>query len=78
MRASIIATAALAVTLSAPALAQGKPADNPLHEAVGSPDNFRLSGSVRVRIEGIDDQFRPLPAAQSDAFLSLRTTLFAE
>ncbi len=79
MRSSSILGAALAVMSPLPALAQSAPApENPLHELVGAPDNLKLSGSVRVRLEGIDDQFRPAPTAQSDAFLSLRTTLFAE
>ncbi len=48
-----------------------------MHEAIGSPDNLHLSGSIRARIEAIDSQFRP-DAANSDQLLSLRTTLFAE
>jgi hypothetical protein len=79
MRVSIITTAALACLLSAPALAQSAPdTDNPLHEAIGAPDNLKLSGTFRIRMEGIDNQFRPVPAAENDAFLSMRTTLFAE
>ena len=53
-------------------------APNPLYEALGSPDNWTISGTFRVRVEGIDDQFRPAPAARDDGFLSFRTTLFAE
>ena len=50
---------------------------NPLYEALGSPTNWRISGSFRSRIEGIDGQFRPT-GAPSDGFLSFRSTLFAE
>lgn len=79
MRRSLVIAAALAGLLPMPALAQGKPApENPLHEAIGAPDNLKLSGTFRIRLEGIDNQFRPAPAAKSDGFLSLRTTLFAE
>src|SRR5258708_33743880 len=53
-------------------------APNPLYEALGSPDNWTISGTFRVRVEGIDDQFRPAPAARDDGFLSFRPTLFAE
>jgi hypothetical protein len=49
-----------------------------LYEALGSPDGWKISGTFRVRGEGIDDQFRPAPAAQSDHAVMLRTTLFAE
>ena len=80
MRISLIAVVAgVAGLMPMPALAQSQAAqDNPLHELVGSPDNLKLSGTFRVRLEGVDDQFRPAPAAQNDALLSFRTTLFAE
>lgn len=39
MHRSIIAAAALAGVLPAPALAQDKPSDNPLHAALGAPHN---------------------------------------
>lgn len=48
-----------------------------LHGAIGSPDDFKLSGSVRVRYEALDGQFRP-GLDHSDDLVSLRTTLFAE
>ncbi len=79
MRRSFIIGVMVAGLLPMPAFAQSTPApDNPLHEAVGAPDNLKLSGTFRIRLEGIDDQFRPAPAAKSDGFLSMRTTLFAE
>ncbi|WP_156348706.1 hypothetical protein [Sphingomonas sp. Leaf23] len=51
--------------------------DGLLHEAVGAPDNWHLSGSVRARFEAIDGQFRE-DAVNRDQVLALRTTLFAE
>ncbi|RJF85734.1 alginate export family protein [Sphingomonas cavernae] len=51
--------------------------DNPLLEAVGSPEGLTLKASLRSRIEAIDGQFRP-NIAQDDFMLSLKTTVFAE
>lgn len=53
-------------------------ADSPtLQSAIGDPDDFKLTGSVRVRYETLDGQprvgFRP-----EDEQLALRTTIFAE
>jgi hypothetical protein len=77
MQRSLIVAAVAVAAL--PALVRAEPAaDNPLHEAVGAPDNLKLSGTFRIRMEGVDNQFRPAPAAKRDGFLSLRTTLFAE
>lgn len=73
MRRALLLLALLAPT-GAAAQVTG---DGLLHEAVGSPENLRLSGSVRARIEAIDGQFRPL-VATSDQLVTLRTTLFAE
>jgi hypothetical protein len=48
-----------------------------LYQALGAPANWKISGTFRIRVEGIDGQFRPnLP--DDDGLLSLRTTLFAE
>lgn len=70
--------ALLLVALLAPASAVAQVSgDGLLHEAVGSPEELRLSGSLRARIEAIDGQFRPA-VATSDQLLTLRTTLFAE
>lgn len=68
--------AIVVVSLASPAAGQAT-RDGALHRAIGSPDDFRLSGSVRARMEGIDGRFRP-DAASSDQLLSLRTTIFAE
>ncbi len=51
---------------------------SPLYDLLGRPENWKISGTFRARLEGIGDQFRPAPAAQDDRFLSFRTTLFAE
>ncbi len=61
---------------AAPAAAQVTQ-DGALYTFIGSPDNFHLSGSVRLRTEALDGQFRP-DRARADQLLSLRTTLFAE
>jgi hypothetical protein len=74
MQRSILAAAAAACLLPAPALAQGAPATG----TESAPSNLTLAGTFRVRIEGIHNQFRPVPAAQNDTFVSMRTTLFAE
>lgn len=71
-----MAGAWLVLLCAAPATAQITQ-DDALHQAVGAPADLHLSGSVRARIEVIEDQFRP-EAAESDALISLRTTLFAE
>jgi len=49
-----------------------------LHEALGKPDNFKISGTFRPRAEGIADQFRPAPFPKDDIFASFLATLFAE
>lgn len=51
--------------------------EGPLHEALGLPEDLKISGSFRARIEAIDGQFRP-DAATADQLVSLRTTLAAE
>ncbi len=51
--------------------------DGLLHEAIGAPENWHLSGSIRARFEAIDGQFRE-EAVNRDQVLALRTTLFAE
>ena len=72
-----IHAALLLGTVAVPAAAQDTSGTNALQQAIGSPDDFTLSGSFRARIEGIDGQFRPT-AAHDDQLLSLRTTLFGE
>lgn len=69
---TVIATAF--ATCAAPAFAEGT---NPLQQMVGAPDNLVLRGSIRVRSEAIDGQFRPT-AAKDDFLESFRTIIFAE
>jgi hypothetical protein len=66
-----------AALLAANGAAAQEKAENPLHEAVGAPENLKLSGTFRVQIESIDGQFRPT-AARDDRLLTLRTTIAAE
>lgn len=65
--------------LSAACLApSGALADVPsLQSAIGDPDDFKLSGSIRVRHEAIDGQPRS-GFRSEDEQLALRSTLFAE
>ena len=70
------ALALLALCAASSAAAQ-ESAQGPLHEALGLPDNLKVSGSFRARIEAIDGQFRPATAT-ADQLVSLRTTLAAE
>lgn len=48
-----------------------------LQDAIGNPDDFNLSGSVRAQYEFLDNQFRP-GQPKSDDLLVLRTTISAE
>lgn len=70
VRFLVLSVAAVAV-LPSPAFA------GLLHDAVGAPDNLKLSGSFRSRTDGIKGQFRPA-TAKDDQLWSLRTSLFAE
>ncbi|MCM8731943.1 alginate export family protein [Hephaestia sp. GCM10023244] len=71
---ALLASASAAV----PAWAQDKQAkkDAPftLQQALGDPDNLTISGSVRLRYEAVDNQFRPAADRSGDDFL-IRTTL---
>jgi hypothetical protein len=48
-----------------------------LQDAIGNPDDFTLTGTLRVRYEALDGQFRPGFDARDD-LVSIRTTLLAE
>ncbi len=61
---------------ASPAAAQAAPWT--LHEAIGAPDNLKLSGSLRARYETLEGQYRPAYGDGSDQGLVLRSTLFAE
>lgn len=64
-----------AVAVAAPTCAY---ADAPTLQAlIGDPDDFKLSGSVRVRYETIDAQVRP-GFRPEDEQLAVRSTLLAE
>ena len=67
----IIFAAMLAALPSAVAARQG---ENPLHRALGAPDDLTITASIRPRIEAIGGQFRP-NAARDDALFSIRSTL---
>jgi len=69
MKMSLIAIG-LAAIAPLPARAQDKPAAPPT-------SSFDLSGSVRLRYEALDGQFRPGFDAKDDIF-SIRTTILAE
>jgi hypothetical protein len=75
-----LATAAGALVLAAsasPALADDNSNPWTLQQAVGDPDDFRISASVRTRYEALGDQFRP-GLDQNDDLVTIRTSLFAE
>lgn len=80
----MIARTALAVLLAATPFAvqaqetkDKEPESWTLQEAVGDPDNLKISGSVRARYETLGNQFRP-GLDENDDIVALRTTLFAE
>jgi hypothetical protein len=65
----------IAAAVSVPSVAQAEaPA---LQALIGDPDDFKLSGSVRVRYEAIEGQVRPGFRAD-DEQLAVRSTLMAE
>ena len=49
-----------------------------LYDALGRPDNLKIGGSFRSRIEGINNQFRPAPVGSDDVLAAFRTNIFAE
>lgn len=69
----------VAASIGAPA-AWGKDGDAAawtLQQAIGDPDNLKVSGSARIRYEALDNQFRP-GLKDSDSIVLLRTSLTAE
>lgn len=72
VRASFLFSA-MAFVLPSSALA----GTTPLQSAIGNPDDFKLSGSIRVRHELLDGQPR-VGLRSEDEQLALRTTLIAE
>lgn len=79
MMTSRLALATLLVAAPAAAHAQDAKSASPwsLQQAIGNPDNLKVSGSVRVRYEAIDNQFRPAADASGDDVL-IRSTLAVE
>ncbi len=69
-----IAIAILIAFVAIPTSALAQASDHPLHKLLGAPDDLTITASERVRIEGLDGQFRP-NAAPDDVLLSFRTTL---
>ncbi len=67
----------LAASLLAPSIATAQTNDNPLHQALGAPDDLTITASIRPRIEAFDGQFRPT-AARDDILLSIRTALVVD
>ncbi len=55
----------------------GKPLFS-LYDALGKPDNLKISGTFRPRAEGIANQFRPATFARDDVLASFLTTVFVE
>lgn len=49
-----------------------------LYDALGKPEGWKISGTIRPRYEALGGQFRPGPAPTSNDLFSLQTTLFAE
>jgi hypothetical protein len=69
---------AVGAALLAGALSTAAHAEAPsLQAAIGDPDGFELSGSIRLRYEALDGQPR-VGLRDSDEQLDLRSTLFAE
>lgn len=73
----LAATALIAMPAAARAQAASSTKPGALQQAIGDPDNFTISGSVRVRYETVDNQFRPAADPSGDDFL-IRSTLAAE
>ncbi|WP_260927646.1 hypothetical protein [Novosphingobium sp. 9] len=74
--ASSMADTAMPLASNTPAQAAA-PQPPTLQQAIGNPDDFTLSASIRARMESLGNDFRST-ANPSDTILSLRTTLAAE
>ncbi len=87
----VTATEAATATMQAGIAASRKKQDGPyfaaqpskppnfLYKGFGEPENWRISGSFRPRVEGIANQFRPVPTfAANDILNSYLTTLHVE
>lgn len=76
MRFGSLCVTSILVSLAAPAQADDSRPWT-LHAAVGAPDRLKLSGSIRLRQEVLDGQFRPRLDGD-DHLLSIRTAIAAE
>lgn len=76
--AIILRCVGLGTLLTANALAAAPPPNGALYDLLGAPPDWSLSGAVRIRGEGIDNNFRPAPVAPATGMFSTRSTLFAE
>lgn len=80
MIARFLAGAGLfALAYAAPAAAEEKKDDAPwtLQEAIGNPDNFKLSANIRLRYEALHNQFRP-GFDRDDDLVEAQTSIAAE
>src|SRR5690606_5275324 len=67
---------ALAFTADA-AFADSRDTSWTLEEALGNPEGFKISASIRTRYEALHDQFRP-GLDRNDDLVTLRTSIAAE
>lgn len=49
-----------------------------LYEALGKPENWKISGTIRPRYEVLGGQFRPAPVPGTNDLVSMHMTFFAE
>lgn len=77
MIARLMAAAALIVAPAVAHAEDSKPTSWTLQKAIGDPDDFTLSGSIRARFETLGNQFRS-GLSKNDDLLTFRTTLFAD
>jgi hypothetical protein len=75
-RLTLLAGAA-GIALASPGSARAEDEPWTLHDAIGAPDNLRISGSARIRYEALTGQFRP-GLDENDDLITLRASLFAE
>lgn len=72
---SLAALCSPLLCVATPGAAQAKPVT--LQSALGNPDNFKISGSVRLRYESLEEQART-GLNLSDELLAIRTTVSVE
>jgi hypothetical protein len=68
----------LALALAAsPAFAETKDEPWTLQDAIGNPENFKISASIRTRYEALHNQFRP-GLDKNDDLVTIRSSIAAE